>query len=501
MIVNKRLLTSLLLGGVMIFSSCGKVDQYHTPPQSGQSTTTAAEAENTSTTAAKNPVTILTRTVTAASTSAGTAPRTTVTASAAPASSASPRSTARTFLRDDDAPVMLPNHTGFRSRTAAPAVLTATAPQSIERTQEEYTTLTTVTTAPPVPAERSPREVLADMTLEEKVCQMFIVTPEQLTGISPMLEVGSGTRSALMRWPVGGIVYFAQNLESREQIMNMIANTQSYSLEACGVGLFTAVDEEGGAVARCAQKLGTAAFSDMAAYGAENSYETAYSIGRAIGIDLYRLGFNVDFAPVADVNIDPANELGTRIFSGDPAVVANMVCGVSSGLQDNGVCAVLKHFPGLGAENGNTHSDSAVVIDRTVEQLKNTEFIPFRAAIKDAGASFVMVGHQTVTGFGDGLPSDLSHIAATEMLRGELGFDGIAVTDSHMMNTISGVYGADRAAVAAINAGMDMILMPADLDTAVQGVVNAVYSGEIPISRIDQSVYRILRQKKQLELF
>ena len=463
--MNKRLLTSLLLGGVMIFSSCGKVDQYHTPPQSGQSTTTAAEAENTSTTAAKNPVTILTRTVTAASTSAGTAPRTTVTASAASASSVSARSTARTFLRDDDAPVMLPNHTGFRSRTAAPAVLTATAPQSIERTQEEYTTLTTVTTAPPVPAERSPREVLADMTLEEKVCQMFIVTPEQLTGISPMLEVGSGTRSALMRWPVGGIVYFAQNLESREQIMNMIANTQSYSLEACGVGLFTVVDEEGGAVARCAQKLGTAAFSDMAAYGAENSYETAYSIGRAIGIDLHRLGFNV------------------------------------SGLQDNGVCAVLKHFPGLGAENGNTHSDSAVVIDRTVEQLKNTEFIPFRAAIKDAGASFVMVGHQTVTGFGDGLPSDLSHIAATEMLRGELGFDGIAVTDSHMMNTISGVYGADRAAVAAINAGMDMILMPADLDTAVQGVVNAVYSGEIPISRIDQSVYRILRQKKQLELF
>lgn len=487
----------------MILSGCGMVEQTHIPPQSGQLTTVTDEASTTAST--HKAVSVITRTapVTAPEAAQTAVPATAAVSTAAAASAARTvaRTTARTWLRDD-APVFLPLHTGAYQRTAQPATVAATKSpqQESDDTQMEYTTSAAAETAPPVIADKMPRDIMAEMTLEQKICQMFIVTPEQLTGISPMQEVGSGTRSAILRHPVGGIVYFAQNLASREQITAMIANTQVYSLEACGVGLFTAVDEEGGTVARCAQKLGTASFSDMAFYGEENSYDTAYGIGRAIGIDLHKLGFNVDFAPVADVNIDPANELGSRIFSGDPYVVANMVSGVASGLQDNGVCAVLKHFPGLGAESGNTHSDASVVIDRSTEQLKNTEFVPFRAAIK-AGAGFVMVGHQTVTGFGDGLPADLSSIAVTDMLRGELGFDGIAVTDSHMMNTISAVYGADTAAVMSINAGIDMILMPADLDKAVQGVINAVNSGEIPVSRIDQSVYRILRQKKQLGLY
>lgn len=353
---------------------------------------------------------------------------------------------------------------------------------------------------PPEPELTEPEKMLKSMDLDQKICQMFMVTPEALTGISPMTAVGQGTANALKRYPVGGIIYFAQNLTSKQQISDMIRYTQTYSVNACGTGLFTAIDEEGGLVARAAKKLGTTSFKDMAYYGQYNNSDTAYYIGNTIGKDLSSLGFNVDFAPVADVNINPANELGNRIFSSNPNIVANMVTNVSAGLQDAGVCATLKHFPGLGAEDGNTHTNSFVIIDRSVDQLRKTEFVPFKAAI-DNGTDFVMVGHQIVTGFGDYTPCDLSYTAVTEMLRKELGFKGIAVTDSHAMNTISKVYTPGEAAVKAVKAGIDIILMPADLPTAVEGVKNAVLSGEISEKRIDESVLRILEKKKKLGLF
>lgn len=378
----------------------------------------------------------------------------------------------------------------------APLIIVTTA---VRHTTMKKTTAKKVTTTTTTTHAVTPQEVMEKMTLEQKVCQMFMVTPEAITGITPMREVGNGTKNAMLSYPVGGIIYFAQNLISRDQIKTMIANTQSFSKEACGVGLFIAVDEEGGTVARCAQKLGTTAFKNMAYYGSSNDYKTAYNIGNTLGKDLRGLGFNVDFAPVADVDICSGNELGDRIFSSDPNVVANMVCGVSKGLQDNGVCATLKHFPGLGAEDGNTHTNSTVVIDRTIEQLRETEFIPFKKAI-DSGADLVMVGHQTVTGLEDGLPCDLSYVAVTELLRNELGFNGLAVTDAHQMNTISTVYSSGEAAKLSIKAGMDIILMPVDYREAVEAVCEAVRSGEIAESRIDESVMRILDKKQKLGL-
>lgn len=359
---------------------------------------------------------------------------------------------------------------------------------------------TTTTTATTTTKPSTPEAVLKNMTLEQKVCQMFMVTPEALTGISPMTQVGQGTASAMKNYPVGGIIYFAQNLTSRQQITKMISDTQSFSKAACGVGVFTAIDEEGGIVARAAQKLGTATFYNMAYYGSSNDSGTAYNIGKSLGNDLRGLGFNIDFAPVADVNIDPANELGERIFSSDPNVVANMASNVAKGLQDAGVSATFKHFPGLGAENGNTHTNSFVVIDRSIDDLRNTEFIPFKAGIA-AGVDLVMVGHQIVTGFGDDLPCDLSYRAVTEFLRNELGFKGIAVTDAQQMNTISTVYGSGEAAIMSIKAGIDIILMPSDLPAAVNAVCNAVRSGEISEERINESVLRILQLKKKLGLF
>lgn len=359
-----------------------------------------------------------------------------------------------------------------------------------------------VETASTGQAQKTPDAVqnkLAQMTLEEKVYQMFIVTPEMLTGESPVTLAGEITRQSLEAQPVGGLIYFADNLISVEQTETMISNSQKYMADAVGIGLYIAVDEEGGKVARAAKNLGTTAFSPMAEYGARNDREEAYDIGHTIGSDLREIGFNLDFAPVADVDLCDGNELGDRIFSDDPQVVANMVSGVVEGLQDAGVAATLKHFPGLGAEDGNAHDDAAVTIGRTMEELRSAEFVPFSSGIA-AGADFVMVGHQVMTGIGDTLPADLSHKVVTEILRDELKFSGIAVTDSHMMNTITAMRTPAEAAVLSVQAGIDIILMPDDLTGAAEGIVNAVHSGEITEERIDESVLRILSHKAEMGL-
>lgn len=332
---------------------------------------------------------------------------------------------------------------------------------------------------------------IAQMTLEERVYQLFFVNPEQITSGGTVL-----TPLDLSEKPVGGIICMGENLESVWQTRKMLSETQESAL-LNGVGVFFAVDEEGGRVSRCAKKLGTTAFDDMAAYGARNNPDEAFYIGKTIGSDIRALGFNVDFAPVADVDIHPNNELGDRIFSDDPQIVADMVSEVVRGLNSSGVAATLKHFPGLGAEDGNTHTDSTIVIDRTLQQLRTEEFVPFRSGIR-AGADFVMVGHQQVTAFGDNLPADLSYTAVTGILRGELGFAGIAITDAQRMNTISTVYDSGTAAVLSIKAGIDMILSPADFNRAYNGVLNAVKSGEISEERINESVARILTIKHKM---
>lgn len=349
-----------------------------------------------------------------------------------------------------------------------------------------------------VPQEESSlcTELLASMTLEEKVWQLFMVTPEQLTGVGCATVAGERTRSSLMSFPVGGIIYFSQNIEDRAQLTALLSGTQSFAMDNSGIGLFLAVDEEGGTVARVANALDTTKFEDMAYYGARNDAQEAASIGQTIGSEIAALGFNVDFAPVADVDLCDGNELGDRIFSDDPQVVANMVSNLVRGLQETGVSATLKHFPGLGAEDGNSHDDEKVLIDRSPEQLREAEFVPFTAGI-DAGADFVMVGHQIMLFDESGLPADLSRTIVTDYLRDELGFEGIAITDSHVMNTISGSYSSSEAAILAIEAGMDMILMPQNVSEAVAGVCSAVESGRLTESRIDESVTRILREKEE----
>ena len=494
-----RKITALLLGLSLLLTGCGSSadNKSDTPKAAENSLTQEQTSAPMSTAPSSEYITEKTSETTVPETTAAQTTEKAVITSSAPQSTSENSNNDSSYQQDEPQQ----NYSQQEHEEYQPAVTAAPYVHTTKRTTVRITTArqTTATTTTTAARKATPQDVLGSMSLKQKVCQMFMVTPEAITGISPMLEVGNGTKNAMNDYPVGGIIYFSQNLTSKSQIKAMISNTQGFSREACGVGLFIGVDEEGGKVARCAQNLGTASFRPMEYYGSENNYKTAYDIGSALGKDLSSLGFNVDFAPVADVNINSGNELGDRIFSSDPNVVANMVSGVSKGLQDSGVSATLKHFPGLGAESGNTHTNETVIIDRTVDQLRNTEFIPFRKGI-ESGTDFVMVGHMSVTGFGDQLPCDLSYKAVTEMLRGELGFDGIAITDAQQMHTISKVYSSGEAAKLSIKAGMDIILMPVDYRAAVDEVCRAVESGEIPESRIDESVMRILERKDKLGL-
>lgn len=342
--------------------------------------------------------------------------------------------------------------------------------------------------------------LLSEMTLEEKVCQMFIVTPEMLTGYTgSVTEMGTLSRESFDQYPVGGLIYFAENLEDPPQTLEMLTAMQSYAQESSGVGVFLSVDEEGGTVARVADQLGTTKLHDMEYYGECNDPDEAYAIGCTLGADLRKFGFNLDFAPVADVALHADNELGNRIFSSDPDIVGDMVTGVVSGLQGMGVSATLKHFPGLGAGDGNTHYDDFVLIDRSFSELSSEEFVAFQAGI-DAGADFVMVGHQITTAAGDQLPSDLSYTVVTTWLKETLGFTGIVITDAQNMASITENYSPASAAVQAVSAGVDMILMPLDLSNAVNGICEAVEAGTITEERIDESVRKILTQKSEMGL-
>ena len=333
-------------------------------------------------------------------------------------------------------------------------------------------------------------KTLADMSLRDKVCQMMFVRPESITGIDVVTAAGDTTKSALEQYPVGGIVYFAQNMESKDQVKEMIDNSQSYSK----VGLFISTDEEGGMVNRLMNTVGTTYIDSMYNYkdeGIQKAHDNAYTIAS----DMAALGFNMDFAPVADVWSNPDNTvIGERAYSDDYSQAAELVGSAVKGFEDGGVMCTLKHFPGHGDTAEDSHYSSAYV-RRTKDEIMADEMQPFTAGI-DAGAEFVMVGHLIVPDI-DELPATLSYKITTEMLRNEMRFEGIAITDSLAMSSIADNYGVGESAVMSIKAGIDMLLDPTDIDTAIDAVVQAVESGDITEDRIDESVRRILTLKEK----
>lgn len=343
-------------------------------------------------------------------------------------------------------------------------------------------------------------ERIGAMTLEQKVAQLFIVTPEALVeGVSQVTQAGDMTREGVTAHPVGGIVYFAQNLLDPEQTTTMLANVKQFYADAGNVAPFIAVDEEGGTVVRIAdnEAFGAQDVGDASALGSAGDTEAAKRAAEQIADYLMPLGFNLDFAPVADV-VDPlrSDTMGLRSLSSDAAVAADMVRAEVEGFRDKKMLCCAKHFPGIGAAAGDSH-EGAITIEATNEELETVDLVPFRAAI-EAGVPMIMVGHVSLPNIvGDSTPAPLSSAVVQGMLRDSLGYTGIIVTDSLSMGAITDYYTPAEAAVAALKAGCDIPLMPERLDEAYQGVLSAVQVGELTEERLDESLTRILTAKQE----
>lgn len=341
------------------------------------------------------------------------------------------------------------------------------------------------------------QQIVDSMSLEEKVAQLFLVQPEAIVDIGTATAAGDATKQAINKTPVGGFVYFSDNLQSEQQVQDMLRNVQKYSEDRIGLPAFLSVDEEGGTVARVAStgRFDVTDVGDMAKIGASGDVQQARQAGETIGSYLSELGFNLDFAPDADVLTNPDNTVvKKRSFGSDPRVVSDMSLAVAQGLAQHQVYSVYKHFPGHGATAGDTHQGYAYT-DKTLDELKQSELIPFENAIQN-NAAFIMAAHISATRVtGDDTPASLSKTMITDILRGQMGYDGIVVTDAMNMGAVTEQYTSAQAAVKALQAGADLVLMPEDFQEAYQGVLDTVKDGTLTEQRINESVTRIVKVK------
>ncbi|MCR5796204.1 MAG: hypothetical protein K6G61_12760 [Solobacterium sp.] len=335
---------------------------------------------------------------------------------------------------------------------------------------------------------------LKEMTTEEKTAQLFFVRPEVLSE-PDAYAVGNTMKTAFGEIPVGGMVLFAQNISTPEQVKKFTADIHSLG----ETQVMICVDEEGGPVARLANTKGfnLPKYKDMETVGDTGDPANAKEVGNTIGAYLKEYGFDCDLAPDADVDQNGySNGIGRRAFSKDPKVAAKMVAAAIEGFHEEGVITCAKHFPGHGATDTDTHYDYSVT-DKTWDELLACDIVPFKSAIK-AGVDMIMAGHISIPNVtGDETPASVNKKVITDKIRKELGYDGVVITDAIGMEAVSDVYSQADISVKALNAGADIILMPEDLEEAYYGVLSAVNNGTVSENRLNEAVYRILYLKAQ----
>lgn len=317
---------------------------------------------------------------------------------------------------------------------------------------------------------------LSQMTLEEKVAQMFITSPEELTGADPVTVAGEGTKSAIDTYPVGGLIYASKNFVGPEQTLNLLQGTQGYSQEKTGLNLFLIIEEQGGETASPLASVNAyQMIASPADLGAQGNPDEVAAAANARAAYLNAETFNTVLAPVADVADGSSEEHDRLTYSSDITVVADCVRADIEGTQSAGIMSVMKGFPGL----VNAASD----------------YSAYQAGI-DAGVKCIMVSNVPsleLTGNGS-TPCSLS-AGTTQKLRDEMGFDGLLMTDNLAAESVSALYGVEDAAVNAVKAGMNLIYVPSGFQAAYQAVVDAVSDETISITNIDNSVGRILTEK------
>ena len=381
------------------------------------------------------------------------------------------------------------------------------APESAAGPTADTNTDTDANSAPGVEAAPGPDRasvVLAGLTVEEKVGQLFMplvwghdateVTPEQRRENEAVF--GYGTPAEIVSaYKLGGVIYLGQNIIDADQVETFSAGLQDASRAETGIELLVAVDQEGGRVNRLTD--GVTVFPSAAAMSGDEARvrEAGYLTGRQVLLQ----GINVVLAPVADISAAEAEGIiGSRSYGQDPAVVADMVSASVGGLQEAGVAAAVKHWPGHGSTELDSHELLPVLdVDRMAWDAN--ERIPFQAAL-DEDVSIVLVGHLALPNFDpEGGPASTSPVLIHELLRTELGYEGVVMTDALNMGAVE-AYDEGRLSVDSIVAGVDILLIPEDMRGSHQAVLAAVESGEITPERLDESVLRVLRLKESLGL-
>lgn len=354
---------------------------------------------------------------------------------------------------------------------------------------------------PPIPQEPPTAQMKArsipavsELSLHEKVCQMFFLRPEALEGTTTQMTILTDRMKATFKeYPVGGFTLFAGNIISPFQCAPFTDD-----LHDLGCYPLLSIDEEGGTVARIGRNTSFDVPRIGSAYdiGSTGDSLQALKAGATIGEYLKKNGFDIDFAPVADVWTNPENTvIGKRAFSTDPFKAASMSSEFLKGLQSMNVEGCLKHFPGHGNTSTDSHYGYATT-GKNWDELMDCEMIPFQRGISK-GAKLIMTAHVSVpeVTFTE-LPSTLSYVMLTEKLRGELGFQGVIVTDAMGMGAITQQFTIEEASVMAVLAGADIILVPSDFKAAIAAIEAAVQAGDITTQRIDESVARILGLKR-----
>ena len=453
MSIKTRLLASVL-GAVMLMSACGESSS-DSSPQKTESSVSASQTVTTTTVA-----------------------ETTTTASAETTTTAS------------------------TTVSAESTTTTASTTVSVQTTSSTESKATTASTAKQEAPNDAVTQLMSQMTLEEKVAQLFIVRADALAANKKqsggVTVCSADIKATLRQYPVGGVIYFADNVKDPAQLKKLSSDLQA----ASKYPLFITTDEEGGSVTRIAQDrdFKVTKFSSMLSVGSTGDPKQAENVGQSVGKYLKDYGLNLDLAPVADVFSNPNNKvIGNRAFGSDANSVSLMVSACVKGFHSQGVMTCLKHYPGHGDTSADSHYGT-VTVKRTWNELLGRELIPFIGSLKDT--DMVMAAHINLPNVtGDSTPASLSKVMITDTLRGELGYNGVIITDSLGMGAVTRICPASEVGVKVLEAGGDILLCPTSLPTAYKGVLDAVKSGRLSKERIDESVRRILELKHKYGLF
>lgn len=327
------------------------------------------------------------------------------------------------------------------------------------------------------------------LSLDEKIGQMLIV---YYNGT----EMDDYLRGVLQKNKPGGFILFSNNITSYDKTLKFINDIQS----TAEIPMFISVDQEGGIVQRfkTLDDVNFTAIPPMLELGKTKDSDLAYDVGKVIAEELRVFGVNVDFAPVIDVLAsENSSFIGNRSFGTDKDLVAKMGTSLAKGLSDNGVIPVYKHFPGHGSTVTDSHYDLPV-ITKTKEELLQSDLYPFKEAI-DSGAKIIMIGHLAVPSIaGDDTPASLSKEIITDLLKKEMGYDGLVVTDALNMGALTNNYQEREIYEMAINAGVDLLLMPKNSTSALQLIKESIVRGTITEEQINNSVRKILTLKYEL---